>query len=243
MSIKAGFLCLILSLGATSATTAQSPVEWHSENVQILRGESFELGDSDRTILTLEHASRWRYGDLFIFTDFSFSDNGDDGVYGEISPRFSLSRITGNDWQFGIVQDVLIALNYERGEMHTQRYLAGIAADLDIPGFRFVRAHAYHRDDPNRPGSTWQATLVWNRGFEFAGQSFLAEGFADIAGAEGAGVANQLIVPRLLWDIGALHDQPGRLYLGIERQYWHNKFGVDGVTENVTQLQLKWVLN
>jgi nucleoside-specific outer membrane channel protein Tsx len=236
---------LSVALACLMATNgwAQSPVEWHSENIQILHGQDYELGDGDRSIITFEHASRWSHGDLFIFTDFSFSENGDDSVYGEISPRFSLSRLTGQSWEFGIIEDVYIALNYERGEHHTQRYLAGIAADLDVPGFRFVRLHAYHRDDPNRPGSTWQATLVWNRVFELAGQEFLAEGFADFAGAEGNGVANELIVPRLLWDIGALRDRPGRLYLGMERQYWHNKFGVDGVTEDVTQLQLKWVLN
>lgn len=240
--IKTLMLAALTVTGAGGAV-AQSPIEWHSENVQVLRGENYELGDDSRTIVTFEHASRWRYGDLFIFTDFSFFDNGDDTVYGEITPRLSLSRVTGEDWSAGFVQDVLIALNYERGEQGMERYLAGVAADLDVPGFRFVRVHAFHRDDPARDGSTWQATIVWNRGFEAFGQSFLTEGFADIAGPEGPGVANQLFVPRLLWDVGAVRDEPGRLFFGIEHQYWHNKFGVDGVTENVTQLQLKWVLN
>lgn len=31
------------------------------------------------------------------------------------------------------------------------------------------------------------------------------------------------------------------LWAGIEWQYWHNKFGVDGVTESVPQLQMKYV--
>lgn len=69
------------------------------------------------------------------------------------------------------------------------------------------------------------------------------EGFSDIAGAEGNGVANTLIVPRALVNLGSLAGQPGNLWAGIEWRYWDNKFGVDGVTENVVQLQLKWVLD
>ena len=32
-----------------------------------------------------------------------------------------------------------------------------------------------------------------------------------------------------------------KFFLGVEYQYWHNKFGIDGVTESVPQLQAKWV--
>ena len=33
----------------------------------------------------------------------------------------------------------------------------------------------------------------------------------------------------------------GQFYAGVEWQYWHNKFGIDGVTESVAQAQLKWL--
>ncbi|WP_300529845.1 hypothetical protein [Maricaulis sp.] len=233
-----------LSLTSQVPAFAQSgPIEWHSENVQLLRGFDYELGDEQRTIITFEHANRWSYGDMFLFADFTFGDDGQTAVYGEFTPRLSLARLSGRDPGEGLIRDVLLAGNYERGEQGLQRYLAGFAVDLNVEGFRFLRTHAYYRDDPERPGSTWQATIVWNRPFEIGGQSFLSEGFADIAGAEGPGVANQLYVPRFLWDAGAVYDRPGRIFLGVEWQYWNNKFGVDGVTENVAQLQLKWVLN
>ena len=236
----------LLSIGMLSPSPAlaqEGLVQWHSENLQLLRGTDYELGDRERTIITFEHANRWAYGDVFLFTDFTFGDDGQTAVYGEITPRLSLARVTGRDPGQGFIRDVLLAGNYERGEQGLQRYLAGVAVDLNVEGFRFLRTHAYYRDDPARPGSTWQATIVWNRPIELVGQSFLTEGFADIAGAEGNGVANQLYVPRLLWDAGAVYNRPGRVFLGVEWQYWNNKFGVDGVTENVAQLQLKWVLN
>lgn len=81
--------------GMPSAAGAQELIEFHTENVQLLRGFDYELGDRQRTIITLEHAHRWRYGDLFVFADFTIGDDGQRGVYGEISPRLSLSRMTG----------------------------------------------------------------------------------------------------------------------------------------------------
>jgi nucleoside-specific outer membrane channel protein Tsx len=235
--------CLCVSILSASPAGADGPIRWHSENVQILKGFNYELGPEERTIITVEHAHRSDIGDLFLFTDFTFEPDGDIQAYGEITPRLSLSRLTGRDWRAGAVSDVLLAANYERGEGGVERYLAGAAIDLDIEGFRFVRVHAFLRDDPSRSGTTGQLSIAWNRPFEIGGEAFLAEGFADLAGAEGNGVANQLLVPRLLWDIGAHHGAAGRVYLGLEWQYWHNKFGVDGVTESVPQIQLKWVLH
>jgi len=235
--------CLtVLVLGASPAC-ADGPIRWHSENLQVLKGFNYELGPEERTILTFEHAHASSIGDLFLFTDITFEPDGDIQAYGEITPRLSLSRLTGRDWRAGAVSDVLLAVNYERGEGGVERYLAGAAIDLDLEGFRFFRIHAFLRDDPERSGTTGQLSIAWNRPFEIGGQHFLVEGFADIAGDEGNGTANQLLVPRLLWDIGAHHGAAGRVYLGLEWQYWHNKFGVDGVTESVPQLQLKWVLH
>ncbi len=236
MRVVSGLMMAMAGLAAPAA--AQDLIEFHTENVQLLRGSTYELGDRARTVITLEHANRWRYGDLFVFADLTLGDDGQRSAYGEISPRLSLSRMTGQDWSFGVVSDVYLAGNFELGDEGLDRQLFGAAVDLDLPGFRFVRVHAYHRDDPQRPGSTWQSTIVWNRPFQLGGQSFLAEGFADLAGGEGAGTDHQLIVPRLLWQVPAAE----HVWVGVEYQYWHNKFGVSGVDESVAQFQVKFVL-
>ena len=42
-------------------------------------------------------------------------------------------------------------------------------------------------------------------------------------------------------DVGQHLGRPAtRWWLGVEWTYWRNRFGVDGVTESVPQLQLKW---
>ncbi len=58
----------------------------------------------------------------------------------------------------------------------------------------------------------------------------------------GAMRAHQLFVLRFLLDVGeAIGQESGTFYAGVEWQYWHNKFGIDGKTESVPQVQLKWV--
>jgi len=51
-----------------------------------------------------------------------------------------------------------------------------------------------------------------------------------------------MIVPRLLFDVGeTLNMGDNKLWVGVEYQYWHNKFGIEGKTESVHQAQIKWV--
>lgn len=222
---------------------AQEWVQWHSTNVQLLRGWEYKLGDAERTIVTLEHANAWKYGDFHMFTDIVRPDAGDTRFYVEATPRLSLSKMTGADFSYGLIKDLLISTMVEKPETQSARYLCGGAVDVNLPGFTYMKLNMFVRDNPDLEGSTHQFTVAWNRPFEVAGVTLLSEGFADFAGSEGATVAHELIVPRFLMDMGAVHDSlAGKLFMGVEWQYWHHKFGVDGVTESVPQLQFKWVL-
>jgi len=120
---------------APAPACADDLLQWHSENVQLLHGSNYELGDVDRTIVTLEHANSWAYGDTFAFVDLTFVD--DNSLYGELSPRLSLSRISGQDLSWGPIKDVLIAGTYEFGDEGYEAYLIGGAVDLNVPGFTF----------------------------------------------------------------------------------------------------------
>ncbi len=216
--------------------------QWHSTNVQFLRGHDYALGDKQRSIMTLEHANSWKYGDFFVFLDQTWPDNGKSGYYVEPALRFSLSKMTGRDFSYGLLKDVLVATSIEKPKGQGVRYLSGVAFDLNIPGFKFFKTNWYLRDNPDLSGNTHQLTLVWNRPSSIGNVRLLVEGFADFAGSEGSTVAHELIVPRLLCDVGELAGlQQNKVWIGMEWQYWHNKFGVDGVTESVPQLQLKWV--
>lgn len=216
--------------------------QWHTTNIQLLRGFDYEIGSEERTMATFEHAHGHHFGDFYTFVDYTWPDQGDENYYAEFSPRFSLGKITGYDFSYGLIKDILISTTIEKPESRKARYLYGGAVDLNLPGFKFFKTNLYLRDDPYLD-KTYQVTLGWNRPIETKGVKFVIEGFADFAGDAGEGKeAHQLIVPRFLMDIGHTTGmKENTLFMGIEWQYWHNKFGVDGVTESVPQLQIKYV--
>lgn len=231
------------SLSANASASDNSFIEWHSTNVQLLRGHNYKLGSEKRTIMTLEHANRWKYGDVFAFLDQTWPDHGNSGYYFEPTVRASLSKILNQKLAQGPVKDILLAGQIEKvkGRSEINR-LFGLAFDFNLPHFTFFKSHLFVRDNPDLDGQTYQVTLSWKRPWSYNNLSFVAEGFADIAGGEGSSEAYQLFVPRFLMDIGQLAGgKKSKAWAGIEWQYWHNKFGVSGKTESVPQLQLKYV--
>jgi len=216
--------------------------QWHSTNVQLLQGWDYALGSQERTIATLEHSHGWKYGDFFGFLDYTWPEGGERNYYFEVAPRLSFSKMTGRNLSYGIIKDLLISTTIDKPEGKEERYLYGLGVDLDIDGFKYLKTNWLVRDDPALDGETYQLTVSWNRPFDIAGNNYLIEGFADFAGSEGNTSSNQLIVPRFLFDVGQVAGiKEKQLWMGVEWQYWHNKFGIKGKTESVPQLQAKWV--
>ena len=246
VQISCNLVLTFALLGAVpSAAEGGEWLLWQTTNVQLLRGEGFELApNEDATIVTLEHAHRWRYGDFYGFVDYLNYDQTDSRRYAEITPRLSLSKLTGATFQNGIVRDVFVAGQIEFVESVGRRYMKGLGFDLKLPGFKFFKANLFHRNNPQRADSTWQVYLAWRSEFQLGRYPFAFEGFADFFGEEGGTTEpGQLLVPRFLFGAGKLIKQPDyQLELGVEWQYWHNKFGVDGRTESVPQIQIKYNL-
>ncbi len=237
------WLATILLLMTAAPAKADRVIEFHSNNVQLLRGWDYQLGSRQRTILTAEHFNRWRYGDFFVFVDYIAADGGDETYYLEPTLRLSLGKLTQRKPNNGVLRDVVVALNIEKPKGLDSRLLGGFGIDLNLFGFDYLNGHLFYRDDPELGGSSHQLTVVWKRSFSLGNTRWVTEGFADLATAEGEGSANQLVVPRLLMDIGhSFNSDLSGVYAGLEYSYWHNKFGIDGVTERVPQLQLMWVL-
>ncbi len=238
----------VAAIFAAAGLLAAGPVlagaaTWSSTNIQYLVGSDYELGDKTRSIITLEHVNGWKYGDNFFFVDIENpmrkGDATQTGFYGEISPRFSLGALTGRKLSFGIVKDVLITTTLEAGGGF-HNYLYGIAVDLNIlPVFQI---NYYIRNEITAPtdlGS--QLTLVWLAPFGAGPVSMVFEGFLDYAWGNKPSEDNLITGPRFLVDVGKAWDAPGTLQAGIEYQIWRNKFGIDGVDEDVPQLMVKWI--
>lgn len=234
-------------LAATAALLAvaggAAPVhaaDWNSTSLWYLRGETFELGDRERRILRIEHASGWKYGDNYFFFDVVESDTVGTTLYGEVVPRLSLGKISGRDLSFGPVKDILLTGAINAGSSDFRADLYGASLDLGIPGFTYFQLNAYVRDDRNQSGTTWQITPIWLYQFKLGSLPISLQGFVDYAGTEDAAVRNLLAVPRLWLDLGALWEVPGHLEVGVEYLYWQDKYGVEGVDEKVLQPAVRW---
>lgn len=269
MKIPSGNSCqyalLLLLLGG--ACWSSQAADWSSTDIQLLHGRHYELSnDEDQTIMTLEHASGGGYGDMFIFVDITNPGGGGRDQmqwYGEVQPRFSFSKIFHHPFS-GFVKDLLLATQLNMG--HSTDYnaktgatkgssvsaqLYGLGIDFDIPGARFFQLNMYHRSEHDEfsnggfavDDGTTQITIAGLYPFHIAGTQWSIGGFVDHIGAIGNGVANTLSQPQLLLDIGSLWGwHEGILEAGVEYQYFHNKFGIDGVDERVWQAMIKWTL-
>ncbi len=164
----------------------------------------------------------------------------DTGLYFEWHPRLSFGKMTQKDFSFGPVKDVLLAaeVNHNPGG---RVYLYGAGFDLDIPNFAFFALNVFLRDDPSIDNdSTFQISPSFNIPFTLGELKFEYGGFLDYAGAEGNGEANTLTATQLLLDVGNFTDAPGNLFVGVEYQYWQNKYGVKDAEDNLVQMMVKW---
>jgi len=271
---------MTLALGAATTQAA----DWSSTEMHLQYGDlekAFQGGGSDAetggtTIVTLQHASGWKYGDNFFFfdylnygqTDFEAA-NGESStteLYGEWYSNFSLGKITGNDLSFLFVKDLGIIAGFNFApEVDTHYYLPGVRFALDLPGFAFANLDvtAYIQDTASNVGGgvsideddSYMVDFNWALPFKIGSTSWSLEGHVEyIHGADtdvlvsGVGKVDNgereswiLAQPQLRMDMGeVLWNEAGRLYVGIEYQYWDNKLGDKDTDESVVQALAVW---
>lgn len=220
---------------------AEGPMLWESNSLTYLYGKDYKVDPGIQQTVTFEHVSGWSVGDLFIFVDSIHYNGAENGAgdthtfYGEISPRLSFGKIFNQDLKFGPVSDVLLAATYEFGEDDVESYLIGPAVDLSIPGFDYFNLNFYNRTtDGKRPGDdVWQITPVWAMTIPVGESDILFDGFMDWVvdndvNAQGEYHANLHFNPQIKYDLGkAMHWGEKQLYVGIEYDYWTNKYGIE----------------
>jgi len=223
-----------LAILLTTATTLLA--DFSTSNVQILysghfKGNSYvyDTKDGKKTTLTVEHFREFGYGDVFWFADItkgsSFEGQGT-LAYSEISPRVSLSKISGKSLAFGFVKDVYLSGQYNAGKAY-QAWLTGGGVELAVPFVPVFGVNVYDKKQ-NVAGKHQTQTTINYKTQEFYG--FHATGFHDITD-EDYSTQNQL-----LYNIGAHFGQKG-IYAGVEQlHYRHN----GGQKTDAVQAMLKW---
>lgn len=239
------FLTASLLAGCATLACAQANAEllqWQNNSISYLYGKDFKVDPPIQQTVTFEHASGWSFGDLFFFVDsIHFNGKGKadrDGFdgnsyYGEFSPRLSFGKLTGASLSAGPVTDVLLAATYEFGEGDIKNYLIGPGFDLAIPGFDYFQLNFYRRHtDSSIKGDDeglWQITPVWSYTLPVGNSDLVIDGFIDwVVGNEDNYRNNLHFNPQIKYDLGkALNLSAKQLYVGIEYDYWKNKYGIE----------------
>lgn len=235
------FMKILLVISTMFFCVQVSAAQWSTTHASYLMGNGYQTPgineDISYDIITLEHVSGWEYGDNFFFTDISDLDSAAVSIYTEWAPRLSSSKILGI--QYGeVLTDILLASQINIASGVSRVDLIGFGIDLKLPYFKFFNANFYSRNDKAIDGTAFQITLAWEMRFNL-GFEFKFAGFFDYIGEEGEGSyvkeKNILTQPQLLWMAKK------NLGIGIEYQYWKNKYGIDGLNESFPQLMVNWI--
>jgi len=228
---RAATLALVSAI-AVSPAVAQAETLFTNTSLSLLYGSDYKVGEDDRVVMTLEHVSGHHWGDLFFFVDrlqAQGGDNQDSEIYGELSPRLSMSYLTGNSLSYGPIKDVYLAGTYEFDTVENgtnfDNYLYGVGLDWSVPGFNYVQTQLYYAQN-DLTADDIQLTLVWGLPFEIGATAWLFDGFIDWSSAESDHAAELHFNPQLKLDVGHFFNNPGKFYVGVEYSYWHNKFGI-----------------
>ncbi len=245
-------ICLLATLILSQNVFADDLVQWWDVSATVLHGENYDLAPSERqTTITLETAGGWKYGDWFVFQDFINFNGNNNGVdsttYGEISPRFSASKILGQPVGFGAIKDVSLALTFEEGEGPVNSMLYGIGLDIDVPFFSYLQLNTYRRDAISNGNISdgWQFTPVFRIDMPIGNANIIVDGFIDwVFSADNNGYDENLhINPQIKYDLGKSlfgdHKQ-NQLLVGFEYDYWQSKYGVAGIDQNTYSIIVQY---
>lgn len=227
------------------ALPAHAELLWKDTSLTLLYGQGYAVTHDDAAIATIEHASGHSWGDLFLFADFIEFDDDTTDVYGELKPRLSLGKLTGDKYAFGPVTDVLIAAEWHKGEQDVEAYNLGLGFDLAVPGARFFTLGVFHRNDRHQGEHSVMVNSAWAFPFELGPTKWMFDGYADWIDNEGTLHSHFLSEVQLKIDIGDFWGRSGKLYAGIEYSHWDNKFGLAGIPgldtdQSVVQALLKY---
>ncbi len=221
--------------------------------------EPYNNQDISKNIVSLTHASGYRYGSNFLNIDILKSDSKDPSsatstsgaveAYVVYRHTLDIGKINGRDIKFGPVRGVGITAGFDFNNKRDADYnskkrmfVLGPTMMMDVPGFLNVSllelwesnnpSTSGGAPNPGYPGHRYyynphpMLNAVWAIPFGELPVSF--EGYANFIAAKGRDETGHNTAPETNIDMQVMYDlgnAKNRFRVGVEYQYWHNKFG------------------
>ena len=211
-------------------------LSFETTNLQLLYSNNFngdafiyDTKSTEKTTITFEHYRTFDYGDFFMFMDIMTGkkfDNTSSGIYAEIAPRLSLSKLSNSDLSFGVIKDVYISTQVNAGKSY-DAYLYGLAVDLEIPGFNLFSINAYNKEENIYREDTYQITPVYTTKSLY---NIHLNGFIDLTKRD-ISTHNQF-----LYNV----DTKNQTFVGIEWIYYRYKYQGSSSKTSVIQAMVKY---
>jgi nucleoside-specific outer membrane channel protein Tsx len=210
--------------------------------------------DIKKTIFALTNVTGYKYGTTFINVDFLMSDRSDPGngvegnpgaqeVYAVFRNTLDIGKVSGKELKFGPVRGLGLTAGFDwntknDGYASKKRMLVvGPTAMFDVPGFLSVSALLF--DESNAPNAITTRYHYKNHGaieadwgIPIGSLPLSFNGYALYIGSKGKNEFGGDTAPEthidatLMWDVGAAMGGAKKTFLvGIEYEYWRNKFG------------------
>lgn len=261
-SLRALVILAASSILVSGAAFAQSNEGFSSSRLTARYGWSFTEPDIDadvpKNIFTFENTAGGRWWSSYLFVDvlrsWSDADANAKEVYGEWYPSVSLRALAGKERSKGFLRDVSLTAGLNTGVRSTGpspfAVLPGLTFEFNLPGFAFFSVGTFAYIDRGRfqgqptdcTGTTFQITPSWSVPFRIGSVNLKADGFVDFLGPHANCEAWIVTYPRLMMDLSEHWQKPGKLFLGVDLGYWHNKYGISGLEDKLLLPVVVWVM-
>lgn len=219
--------------------------------------EPFNNQDIIKNIVALTHASSYDYGQNFVNVDFLFSNykdpstvggSGAQEAYAVYRNTLDIGKVLGKDLNYSILRGVGATAGFDINTKNDVGYASkkrmlviGPTFSFDTPGF-FNVGILYLRESnapvghPQRYYYKWHPmlTAAWLLPLPILEGRFQFEGFVNYIAAKGKDEFGGATKPetnfdgQIMFDVsGFAGGRKGLFRVGLEYQFWKNKFGND----------------
>ncbi len=256
-ALVAGAVALgtVLGAGMTSADAAEWSDTSIGYRYGTKFREPFNNEDISKNIIDLQHVSGYKYGTNFFNVDFLMSDSNDPGPGGTGAQEaylvyrntVNLSKVTGSEYKYGgIIRDFGGTFGFDWNTKNDVGYgskkrmlVAGPTMMMDVPGFLNISVLAlWESNAPVGITSRYEydthamLDLAW--GIPIGSSPFSFQGYFDVIAPKGKDefggdtATETHFDAAIMLDVGQVLGGPKNTFkVGLEYEYWKNKFGND----------------